>query len=83
MAFPRRSTRRLVARSGVGLRGVPLGLLRNPPEEALELGAGFLGADLAGHLDKALRLRRIVGFRLGFAGHASDYIKNQLFRSQR
>jgi hypothetical protein len=51
---------------------VSLGLLRNPPEDALELGVGFLGVDLVGHLHEALGLLRVVGRRFGLAWHAGN-----------
>ncbi len=50
-------------------RSRALGLLSDLAEYALEIGAGFLSPNLAGHVDEALRLRGIVGGRLGLAWH--------------
>jgi hypothetical protein len=48
---------------------VSLGLLRNLSKHALQIGAGLLSSDLAGHVDEALELLRIVRLRFGLARH--------------
>src|SRR5437868_14943453 len=60
-----------------------LGLFCYLSEHALEIGAWLLCADLAGHVDEALRLRRIVGRWFRFAWHRGSIYRSRLFVEQR
>lgn len=62
--------RRRAVRSIAGRRRRSRGLLHNLAEDPIELrapGLELVRADLAGHVDEALRLRGIVGLGLWLA----------------